>query len=122
MKKFNLLFITILILGLGVFNSCDKEDDEEIIPLIGTWEMATELEGVSIALTMTFNQDYTGMAQIRYTLDEVTESETESFTYSVNGNTLTMEIEGESETATFTISGNQLIINAEDEILILTKQ
>ena len=102
MKKFLILAVAAL-LGLV---SCSKE-----LQLIGTWELTSiESEGVTVdaakfgmVMTVTFKAD--GVATL--TLN----GETESTTYAVSGNTLTLD----GETFPFTISGKTLTLTMTED-------
>ena len=123
MKKINLAFITILILGLGVFNSCDKDDTEIENPLVGTWEISESEDGYSFTLTITFNSDNTGVVIEEYVEDGSTERYTEDFTYSTNDNNLLITMDDETVELTYAISDNQLTITEEGEAaLVFTRK
>ena len=86
--------------------SCTKE-----LQLIGTWELTSvETEGITVdaakfgmVMTVTFKAD--GVATL--TLN----GETESTTYAVSGNTLTLD----GETFPFTISGKTLTLTMTED-------
>ncbi|NOR74154.1 MAG: hypothetical protein GQ525_03240 [Draconibacterium sp.] len=122
MKNLKFVFLMFMAISLASLISCNKEEVEEINTLIGTWSYTIEF-GELIEMTITFNEDYTGIVQIEYTdEDDYTEVETDNFTYSVSENELTLVIDGETEVTTFSISGNTLTIYADGEIIVLTKQ
>lgn len=123
MKKINLAFITILIFGLGVFNSCDKDDTEIENLIVGIWEISESEDGYSFTLTITFNSDNTGTVMEEYVEDGSTERYTEDFTYSTNDNNLHITMDDETVELTYAISDNQLTINEEGEAaLVLTRK
>ena len=117
MKKNNLLLITLLVTALGVFNSCDK-DDEEINydpELIGYWmDSYNEEEGYVQLDILFFDEDGRGSIESKVITDESNESETAHFTYSTKNNTLTLELLGETNKATYNINGDILTISDED--------
>ena len=122
MKKINLLFITISVIALGVFNSCDKDDDEEINLLIGTWAMTEVIEDETISVKITFNADFSGVSKVEYNEDSYIYNESENFTYGINGDVLTIVSGSETDVLTFSITGNVLTISDEEEdVLVLTK-
>ena len=123
MKKFNLALITILVIALGVFNSCDKEEDEPTNPILGTWELTETGDGYSFTLTITFNANKTGILKEEYIEDDSTESYTDNFTYSTDNNDLVLIIDEETIELTYSVSGNKLTISEEgEEMLIFTKK
>lgn len=123
MKKINLALITILIIGLGVFNSCDKKETESTDPIVGVWELKESGDGYSLTLTITFNSNKTGMLKEEYIEDGSTESYTDNFTYSTDNNDLVLIIDEETIELTYSISGSKLTISEEGEdMLIFTKK
>lgn len=99
MKKiFNYLLIVTLLLGTAVsFNSCkDDDEDSNKSKIVGTWKYSDE-EGYML---MTLNSDGTGKIVESWTRYNI--YETESITYSYNGNVLTIYAGDEVEYSTLT--------------------
>lgn len=107
MKKVLALAIA-LILVVAVFAGCSKGGND----LVGKW--AWEYEGIGEVMSFTFNADGTG------SLDALGESE--SFTYTVSGNTLNMTVDGETESCPFSINGNTMTLEIEGEEIELVRK
>lgn len=121
MKKLSVAFLMLMVLSLGTFISCDKEEDE-IENLVGTWELSEVVEGFSMTITVTFNSDQTGSSSTVYMEDGETESETGNFTYSIDGSTITIVTDEESSIITYSISGNKLTITDDGDLMVFTKK
>lgn len=119
MKKNNLLFITILVIALGVFNSCDKDDDEiNYDPeLIGTWMREEIFEEITNVEVFTFNEDLTGLYN-NFEKGDIADLP-RPISYKVENDIITMTIEGWDQTVTGTYSFS-LHTGAEFERLHLT--
>lgn len=119
LKIKNLLFAFVLI----SFASCSSDsDDMAISDLVGTWAASESDAGISIDVTATFKADYSGSIVYVITFDGASETQTESFTWSTDGNQLTLTIGGEAETATYSISGDKLTISDVDGDTVFTRQ
>lgn len=115
-----------MIVALTVSVSCDDDDDDNAgdDALLGTWmySESDEEEDYYYSTSITFKSNDTGTIVYTETYDGMTESDTDSFTWSSNGNTLTLELFGEIETVTYSISGNKLTINGDGDTIVFTKQ
>jgi len=121
----NLKYVMIMFLALTMSVACSSDDDHDSTkdPLVGTWSVSESQEGLEISITATFNANFTGKLVTFFAFGGESESETENFTWSTNGNKLTLVIDGETQVATYSISGNKLTItDDEGEILILTRE
>lgn len=115
--------IMLLALTLSVACSSDDDNDSTKDPLVGTWSVSESQEGLEISITATFNANFTGKLVTFIAFAGESQSETSNFTWSTEGNQLTLVIDGETEVATYSISGNKLTITDDDgEILILTRE
>jgi len=103
----------------------EDDDIDGVNALVGTWGLIESEEGVEISLTVTFNENLSGTIATNLSNHLVgeTEIEYESFTWSTNGNKLTLIIDGETEISTYSISGNRLTMTDEDgKSTVLTRQ
>lgn len=106
-----------MVIALSVSVSCSDDDngDGGVNALIGTWGLEEMDEGVEVSLKATFNEDLSGNINVVLSFMGETETENSSFTWSTNGNKLTMNIDGEdTETSTYSISGDKLTITDDD--------
>ncbi len=122
MKKIKYLFIMFVAVMVSV--SCSNDDgDDGVNALVGTWGFTEFDEVEEISVTFTFKANYTGTTVAVYTFDGESETEwDESFTWSTNGNKLTLIIDGETDISTYSISGDTLTINFDYETFVLTRQ
>ena len=119
MKKIKYLLIMAVAVMVSV--SCSNDDDNDVNPLVGSWGF-TELEGVEeYSLTVTVNENLTGNIGVVETFDGETETFNQSFTWSTDGNKLTLIIDGETDISTYSISGNKLTITSEGDNTVLTR-
>lgn len=119
MKNIKYLFVMIFAVALSV--SCSSDDDSsstDTSDLIGSWVTSNMQEGIEYDIKITFNVNNSGTTLLTSTLDGFTKTESEAFTWSTNGNKLTMN----GEVGTYSISENKLTINADGETLEFTKQ
>jgi len=119
MKKFKYLLIMFLALTLSV--SCSDDNDKNDNDLVGTWEMSETEDGYEYSVLITFKSDDSGTIVFSETFDGETESDSEIFTWGTEGNKLTLVIDGGTETATYSISGNTLTIKDESGDSVFTK-
>lgn len=121
MKKINLLFFTTLVIAFGVFNSCDK-DDQEINydpELIGTWRTEYSLEEITQIVILTLNENLTGFTQSFPKEDP--NNDKRIFNYTADGNTLNiihLSYATPTNSAiiyTYSASGNILILTINGE-------
>lgn len=123
-KLLAMLFVAVL--GIGLLSSCKDDDEDE---LVGTW-VATGNQSMydyssSITTYLTFNKNGTGTTLIVDNWTDFngklhTDTDYESFTYTVNGNQLTtfrIEDDGdlEARTGIFSINNGVLTISEFDE-------
>lgn len=118
MKRITLfLLAVVLMVGVG---GCSSSDDSNDNPLVGTWtgQMGADRRGdPDITVTVTFKEDNT------FTSTE-NGVPSDSGTWSTDGNVLTMRWNdsGETETLTFSVAGNQLTLTTTDgDTLVLTR-
>ena len=100
------------------FTSCgndDNDDGSSSNPLVGTWFTESEDHGELEYTEITYNKDLTCTWQC-YSSDRTTLKESDTGTYKVEGNKLSIWWESEREywkedgpwTTTFSISGNKM--------------
>jgi len=123
MKTFKYLLIMLLTVSLSVACSDDDEKDGGNNSLIGSWELSETIEGIEFNITATFNKNLSGTIVSVFTFEGETETETENFTWSTDGNKLTLVISGETEVSTYSISGDKLTItDSEGFSTVLTRK
>lgn len=121
MKKVKFLLIFIMIAMVSI--SCKKDDDDDINPIVGTWEVTETLDGDTISLEITFKENLSGILLTEVIYNGQTFSESDNFTWSTNGNKLTIVMNGETDTSTYSISGNKLTITDDgDDAVVFTKK
>ena len=122
LKIKNLLFAFVLI----SFASCSSDDDDMgdvgNSALVGTWAMTESAGGIDFSLEATFNTNSSGTIVSVITLEGTPETETVNFTWSTDGDKLTLVIAGETEIFTYSISGDTLTITDQDGVTVLTRQ
>ena len=120
MKNIKYLFVMIFAVALSV--SCSSDDDSTSDPstnaLIGSWETVDVQEGIEYDFTITFNPNNTGTSIMTSTVDGFTKTETNAFTWSTDGNKITIN----NNVGTYSISGSTLTMTSEGKDLIFTKQ
>ncbi len=133
MRKTSFSFLLVFAMGMILISGCEKDEDVPQNKLLGTWEyMETYMEvdedtgmsyEISFELTYTFNSDLSGVANgvITYPGEEP-EIENLNFSYTTEGDKLTLAIGGETLNATYTVSGNKLTIDDGEEVIIFTKK
>ena len=108
MKKIK--YLLILVVAVMVSVSCNTDDDDGVSALVGTWEMSDVDEDIEYSITVTFKASFSGtMVSVAFYEGE-SETDSESFTWSTDGNKLTLIIDGETEILTYSISGDKLTI------------
>lgn len=110
MKKFKYLLIMVLALTLSVSCSDDNDDMDNDDKLVGTWEMSEIEDGYEYSVLVTFKSNGTGTSVYVETFDGETETDSEIFTWSTDGNKLTILIDEDEDTVTYSISGNTLTV------------
>ena len=104
--------------------SCTSDDDGGMDnQLLGTWELSESEDGMEVSITAKFNANDTGnMATLALFGGQAIIDQNLDFTYSVDGDQLTMVMDGESQVSTFSVSGKKLtIIDEEGDAFVLTK-
>ena len=122
MKKIKYLFIMLAAVMVSV--SCNNDDDDSFdnnfddnfgdSALVGTWILTEFDNGVEFTETATFNENLAGTFVSASTFEGETESVSESFTWSTDGNKLRLIIGGETEILKYSISGDNLTVTTED--------
>ena len=105
--------------------SCTSDDDGGMDnQLLGTWEVTEAEDGMEVSIVAKFNANDTGtMATVATFGGEPFIDQTFDFTYSVDGDQLTMTIDGDTEVSTYSISGDKLtIIDEDDTVTVLTRE
>ena len=124
MKTFKYLLIMVLTVSLTV--ACNNDDDEKSggnSSLIGSWEITESFEGIDYNITATFNENLSGTIVSVISLEGETQTETENFTWSTDGNKLTLIIDGDTEVNTYSISGDKLTLTSDDgTVTVLTRK
>ncbi len=120
MKNFK--YLLIMFVGLTFAVSCADDDGVEKNSLIGSWGITESEAGLQYDLTVNFKANSTGTMTAVVSYEGERESSNESFTWSTDGNKLTMDLDGESQIATYSISGEKLSIIDDGETMVLTRQ
>lgn len=121
MKKHFAFGLTLMVLVLGSFTSC-QDDEIPIDPIVGIWEFSESDEDFSRIVTLTFNPDNTGLEEIDYLIYGQPDSNNSNFVYLLKGSTLTLFYGAEPTDYPYAISGNQLTITYPEEVLVFTKK
>ncbi len=122
MKKFK--YVLVMFVALTASVSCSDESGEDIVnPILGTWGLSESEAGIEVSISATFSQNNKGtMVAIVSILGE-TATENSTFTWSTDGDQLTMVIDGETEVSNYSISGNKLTLtDIEGDITVLTRE
>ncbi len=123
MKKIK--YLLVMIVAVMVCVSCDNDDDDDIMgdpALVGQW-IYTEVNLQDFySVSINFESDLRGTTLSFERTDGIEYTEISSFTYRTNRNQLTLIVDGEAEVSTYTISGNSLTIDDTNQVLIFTKQ
>jgi len=117
----NLILMFTLVFAVA---SCTSDDDGGMDnQLLGTWELSESEDGMEVSITAKFNANDTGnMATKALFAGQAIIDQNLDFTYSVDGDQLTMVMDGESQVSTFSVSGKKLtIIDEEGDAFVLTK-
>jgi len=117
----NLRYVMIMFIALTAAISC-SDDSDDVNPIVGTWTVSESEAGFSVSISATFEDDNKGtmLATVGFGGESATENST--FTWSTDGDQLTMVIDGETEVSTYSISGNKLtIIDDEGSQTVLTR-
>ena len=112
----------IMFVALTAAISCTDDSDADTNPIVGTWTVSESEAGFSVSISATFEENNKGtmLATVGFGGESATENS--SFTWSTDGDQLTMVIDGETEVSTYSISGNKLTItDSEGSITILTR-
>jgi hypothetical protein len=121
----NIKYLLVMIVAVMAFVSCDNDDDDDIMgdpALVGQW-VYTEVDFPDFfSVTLNFDSDLRGFTESLSFIDNVEFTQINSFTYSTNGDQLTLVIDGETEVSTYSISGNLLTIDDTGDVIIFTKQ
>jgi hypothetical protein len=121
----NIKYLLVMIVAVMAFVSCDNDDDDDIMgdpALVGQW-VYTEVDLPDFfSVTLNFDSDLRGINESLSFIDNVESRQIDSFTYSTNGNQLTIVIDGETEVSTYFISGNSLTIDNTGEGIVFIKQ
>ena len=104
--------------------SCDSDDDAGFEnPLLGTWEASESEIGMTVELTARFNSNETGEFITTLLIgDQVVTNENFDFTWSTDGDKLTMTMDGETDISTYSVSGDKLTITDSDGEVIVLKR
>lgn len=118
-KKLLLMFTLVFAVA-----SCTSDDDGGMDnQLLGTWEVTEAEDGMEVSIVAKFNANDTGtMATVATFGGEPFIDQTFDFTYSVDGDQLTMTMDGDTEISTYSVSGDRLTItDSEGDSFVLTK-
>lgn len=120
MKNFK--YIMIMFVALTAAVSCSDDSGDDVNPIVGTWAITESAEGIEISLEATFEENNRGTMVATVSFAGESASENSSFSWSTDGDQLTMTMDGETEVSTYIIVGNTLTItDGEGEITILTR-
>lgn len=122
----NIKYFFIMVFSVMLFVSCSKDDSSSapgINDLVGTWETTNTQEGIEYIITVTFNSNKSGTTVMVSTFQGNTKTETDNFTWSTNGNKLTIISSGDSDVSTYSISGNKLTVTSDTGVVfVFTKK
>ena len=112
----------IMFVALTTAVSCTDDGTDDVNPIIGTSVLSESAEGIEISLEATFHENNKGTMVATVSFAGESASENSSFSWSTEGDQLTMTMEGETEVSTYLIVGNKLTItDDEGEITVLTR-
>lgn len=112
-----------MLVALTVSVSCSDDDDSMGNELVGTWELTESDDGISISIEATFNSNNKGTIASTFTFGGASETDNSNFTWSTDGNKLTMVMDGDTEVLTYSISNNKLTItDSDNDSTVLTRQ
>lgn len=128
-KFYGIIMMFVMMLGTAIaFSSCSKNDDDEK-SVVGTWYSTYMDDYYKEEYTLTINANNTATMVMTETNMRTGRKDTdvENFTYSINGNIVTIVETGDDDVmaATFTVTGNQLIIipiGDEEDMMIFTRK
>lgn len=121
MKKFK--YVLVMFLAMTATVSCSDDSDDNANPILGTWVLSESEAGFEISLEATFSDNNKGTMLTTVSFGEASETENIPFTWSTDGNQLTLVMNGETEVSTYLIVGNKLTITDEEGfITVLTRQ
>lgn len=119
----NLKYVLIMFVSLTMAVACNDDDGEmDKNSLIGSWEMSESDSGFEYSLTVTFKSNSSGTMAAFASFQGEEEMSSDSFTWSTDGNILTIVMDGETSKTTYSISGDQLTISDDEETLVLIRQ
>jgi hypothetical protein len=120
----NIKYLLVMIVAVMAFVSCDNDDDDIMgdPALVGQWVYTEADLPDFFSVTLNFDSDLRGINESLSFIDNVESRQIDSFTYSTNGNQLTIVIDGETEVSTYFISGNSLTIDNTGEGIVFIKQ
>ena len=117
----NLKYLLIMFIAVTMSVSCSDDGDMDKDSLIGSWEMTESDSGLEYNLTVTFKSNSSGTMAAIVTFQGEEEMSSDSFTWSSDGNKLTLVMDGESNTVTYSISGDKLTITDDEETMVLNR-
>ena len=121
MKNFK--YVLVMFLAMTAMVSCSDDSEDDANPIVGTWVLSESEAGFEISIEATFNENNKGTMLSTVSFAGESASENSTFTWSTDGDQLTMVIEGETEVSTYSISGNKLTITDEEGFnTVLTRQ
>jgi uncharacterized lipoprotein NlpE involved in copper resistance len=109
MKNFKYLVVMFIAMSVSL-TSCDDDGDDMGNPIVGSWGLSEEDSGIAVSLVATFAESGTGTLTATITIDGQSQSESDSFTWSTDGDQLSLTMDGETEVSTYSISGDTLTI------------
>jgi uncharacterized lipoprotein NlpE involved in copper resistance len=113
----------ILFMALSVsLTSCNDDDDDMGNPIVGSWSVSEADGGFEVDILATFKENGTGTLAATITIQGESLTESDSFTWSTNGDQLTMTMEGETEVSTYSISGDTLTITDDEGFVTQLKR
>ena len=122
MKKFKYLLIMFVALTVSVSCGNDDDNDSDKNDLVGTWAVSYSEYGDDIEITVDFYANLSGAYVLSLTTQGTTVNLNSYFTYSTDGNKLTMVMDGETNVSTYSISGNELTITEDGDSIVFTRQ
>ena len=120
-KMKTISFVFLMFITVGLFCSCDKEQDDFSPELIGTWFFEENADGMVSSERLTFSANNTGSVDMLHVENGITAKELLKFTYSINKNEMTVFMGEETNQSTYSISNNKLTISTSEETVAYTK-
>ena len=113
----NLKYVLVMFIAMTAAVSCsDDNGDDPVNPIVGTWSQTESELGIEVSVSAIFNENSSGTMIVTINIGGESASENSNFTWSTEGDQLTLTMDGESAVSTYSISGNKLTIDDLDGV------